>query len=79
MFSYLAKRIDEADPMGDICSLTTSNFAMSGKNIDDLLNGSFDSIADPLTKMLDFSNGTVIPNPSVVLLEPKTGLVTSVT
>ncbi|WP_263373575.1 phospholipase C [Granulicella aggregans] len=39
--------------------------------------GSFDSIAGPITNMFDFSNGAVIPNPNVVLLDPKTGLVTS--
>jgi phospholipase C len=30
--------INDADPGGDICSSTTSNFSMSGKNIGDLLN-----------------------------------------
>ncbi|MBB5344929.1 phospholipase C [Tunturibacter empetritectus] len=30
--------INDADPTGDICSSTTSNFSMSGKNIGDLLN-----------------------------------------
>ena len=39
--------------------------------------GSFDSIAGPLTNMFDFSNGAAPPNPSVVTLDPKTGLVTS--
>jgi phospholipase C len=39
--------------------------------------GSFDSIAGPLTGMFNFSNGAVVPNPNVVLLDPKTGLVTS--
>jgi len=39
--------------------------------------GSFDSIASPITNMFDFSNGAVIPNPNVVLLDPSTGLVTS--
>jgi phospholipase C len=39
--------------------------------------GSFDSIAGPLTGMFDFSNGAVIPNPNVVILDPVTGLVTS--
>ncbi len=39
--------------------------------------GSFDSIAGPLTNMFNFSNGAVAPNPNVVILDPKTGLVTS--
>jgi phospholipase C len=39
--------------------------------------GSFDSIAGPITNMFDFSNGAVIPNPNVVVLDPNTGLVTS--
>ena len=39
--------------------------------------GSFDGIAGPLTGMFDFSNGAVVPNPNVVLLDPVTGLVTS--
>ena len=39
--------------------------------------GSFDSIAGPLTGMFNFSNGAVIPNPNVVLLNPATGAVTS--
>ena len=39
--------------------------------------GSFDSIAGPLTNMFNFSNGAVIPNPNVVLLNPTTGAVTS--
>jgi phospholipase C len=30
--------INDADPTGDICSSTTANFSMSGKNIGDLLN-----------------------------------------
>ncbi|RXH55330.1 phospholipase C [Granulicella sibirica] len=38
--------------------------------------GSFDSIAGPLTGMFDFTNN-VAPNPNVVVLDPKTGLVTS--
>jgi phospholipase C len=40
-------------------------------------NGSFDSIAGPLTNMFDFSNGAVAPNPNIVVLDPNTGLVTS--
>src|SRR5882757_7390029 len=39
--------------------------------------GSFDSIAGPLTNMFDFSNGAAPPNPNVVLLDPTTGKVTS--
>jgi len=39
--------------------------------------GSFDSIAGPLTNMFNFTNGAVIPNPNVVLLNPTTGAVTS--
>ena len=39
--------------------------------------GSFDSIAGPLTNMFDFSNGAVMPNPNVVVLNPTTGVVTS--
>ncbi len=39
--------------------------------------GSFDSIAGSLNSMFDFSNGAAAPNPNVVLLDPKTGLVTS--
>jgi phospholipase C len=30
--------INDADPTGDVCSSTSSNFSMSGKNIGDLLN-----------------------------------------
>ena len=30
--------INDADPTGDLCSSTSSNFSMSGKNIGDLLN-----------------------------------------
>jgi len=30
--------INDADPTGDLCSSTTANFSMSGKNIGDLLN-----------------------------------------
>jgi phospholipase C len=30
--------INDADPTGDMCSSTTANFSMSGKNIGDLLN-----------------------------------------
>jgi phospholipase C len=40
-------------------------------------NGSFDSIAGPLTNMFDFSNGAAPPNPNVVLLSPTTGQVTT--
>jgi phospholipase C len=40
-------------------------------------NGSFDSIAGPLTNMFDFSNGAAPPNPNVVLLNPATGQVTT--
>jgi len=39
--------------------------------------GSFDSIAGPLTNMFNFTNGAVVPNPNVVLLNPTTGAVTS--
>ena len=39
--------------------------------------GSFDSIAGTLTNMFNFTNGAVIPNPNVVLLNPTTGAVTS--
>ena len=39
--------------------------------------GSFDSIAGPLTNMFNFTNGAVVPNPNVVLLNPTTGVVTS--
>jgi phospholipase C len=39
--------------------------------------GSFDSIAGPLTNMFNFTNGAVIPNPNVVLLNPTTGAVTT--
>jgi phospholipase C len=30
--------INDADPTGDLCSSTTANFSMSGKNVGDLLN-----------------------------------------
>lgn len=40
-------------------------------------NGSFDSIAGPLTNMFDFSDGSRLPNPNVVLLNPSTGAVVS--
>jgi phospholipase C len=39
--------------------------------------GSFDSIAGSLNNMFDFSNGAVIPNPNVVVLNATTGVVTS--
>ena len=39
--------------------------------------GSFDASAGTLNSMFNFSNGAVIPNPNVVLLNPTTGLVTS--
>jgi phospholipase C len=39
--------------------------------------GSFDSIAGSLTNMFNFTNGAVVPNPNVVLLNPTTGAVTS--
>jgi phospholipase C len=39
--------------------------------------GSFDATAGTLNNMFNFSNGAVIPNPNVVLLNPTTGLVTS--
>jgi phospholipase C len=39
--------------------------------------GSFDSVAGSLTNMFNFTNGAVIPNPNVVLLNPTTGAVTS--
>jgi phospholipase C len=39
--------------------------------------GSFDSIAGSLDNMFDFSNGAAAPNPNVVLLNPKTGAVTT--
>jgi phospholipase C len=32
--------INDADPTGDLCSSTSANFSMSGKNIGDLLNAS---------------------------------------
>jgi phospholipase C len=32
--------INDADPTGDVCSSTSANFSMSGKNIGDLLNAS---------------------------------------
>jgi phospholipase C len=39
--------------------------------------GSFDATAGTLNNMFNFSNGAVIPNPNVVLLNPTTGAVTS--
>jgi phospholipase C len=39
--------------------------------------GSFDSVAGPLTNMFNFTNGAVVPNPNVVLLNPSTGAVTT--
>ena len=39
--------------------------------------GSFDSIAGSLNDMFNFTNGAVVPNPNVVLLNPSTGLVTT--
>ncbi len=39
--------------------------------------GSFDSVAGSLNNMFDFSNGAVMPNPNVVVLNPTTGVVTS--
>ncbi len=39
--------------------------------------GSFDSIAGSLNNMFNFSNGAVVPNPNVVVLNPATGAVTS--
>ena len=39
--------------------------------------GSFDSVAGSINNMFNFSNGAVIPNPNVVLLNPTTGVVTS--
>ena len=39
--------------------------------------GSFDSMAGSLNSMFDFSNGAVIPNPNVVLLDPTSGKVTT--
>ena len=47
---------------------------LSGQRIG---NGSFDSIAGSLNNMFDFSNGAVMPNPNVVLLNPANGTVTS--
>ena len=35
--------------------------------------GSFDSIAGSLMNMFNFTNGAVVPNPNVVLLNPTTG------
>jgi phospholipase C len=40
-------------------------------------NGSFDSIAGPLTPLFDFSNGAAPPNATPVLLNPANGVVTS--
>ena len=39
--------------------------------------GSFDATAGSLNKMFNFSNGAVVPNPNVVLLNATTGVVTS--
>ena len=39
--------------------------------------GSFDASAGTLNNMFNFSNGAVIPNPNVVLLNPTTGVVTT--
>ncbi len=39
--------------------------------------GSFDTVAGSLNNMFNFSNGAVVPNPNVVLLNPATGAVTS--
>jgi phospholipase C len=39
--------------------------------------GSFDATAGTLNNMFNFSNGAVIPNPNVVLLNPATGAVTT--
>ncbi len=40
-------------------------------------SGSFDATAGPINNMFNFTNGAVIPNPNVVLLNPATGAVTS--
>ncbi len=39
--------------------------------------GSFDATAGSLNNMFNFTNGAVVPNPNVVLLNPTTGAVTS--
>jgi phospholipase C len=39
--------------------------------------GSFDATAGTLNNMFNFSNGAVVPNPNVVLLDPASGKVTS--
>jgi phospholipase C len=39
--------------------------------------GSFDATAGTLNNMFNFSNGAVVPNPNVVLLNPASGAVTS--
>ena len=39
--------------------------------------GSFDATAGTINNMFNFTNGAVIPNPNVVLLNPTTGAVTS--
>jgi phospholipase C len=39
--------------------------------------GSFDAQAGTLNNMFNFTNGAVIPNPNVVLLNPTTGVVTT--
>jgi phospholipase C len=39
--------------------------------------GSTDSTAGSLNNMFDFSNGAVMPNPNIVVLNPTTGVVTS--
>jgi phospholipase C len=39
--------------------------------------GSFDATAGTLNNMFNFTNGTVVPNPNVVLLNPTTGAVTT--
>jgi phospholipase C len=39
--------------------------------------GSFDATAGSINNMFNFTNGAVIPNPNVVLLNPATGVVTS--
>jgi phospholipase C len=39
--------------------------------------GSFDATAGSINNMFNFTNGAVIPNPNVVLLNPTTGVVTT--
>jgi phospholipase C len=39
--------------------------------------GSFDATAGTLNNMFNFTNGAVVPNPNVVLLNPTTGVVTT--